>query len=176
MSIISELSNYIIPLTLFLIAGAAFVCGKNGYDTFIEGAEDGLKVCVGLIPTLIGLLTAVGLLRNSGALDGLASLLAPAAELIHFPKELVPLAVVKMFSSSAATSLLLDIYKEFGTDSYNGLLGSLMLASTETIMYMMSMYFMSVKIKHTRYTLPGALLTTFSGIAISTFLVNYLCR
>lgn len=174
MSIISEISNFIIPLTLFFIAGAAFVCGKNGYDVFIEGAKDGIKVCVGLIPTLVGLLAAVGLLRTSGALDGLAKLLTPVAELIHFPVELVPLAIVKMFSSSAATSLLLDIYKEFGTDSYNGLLGSLMLASTETIMYMMSMYFMSAKVKHTRYTLPGALLTTVSGIAISTFLVNYL--
>lgn len=174
MSLISEISNFIIPLTLFLIAGAAFVGGKNGYDVFIDGAKDGLKVCVGLVPTLIGLLVAVGLLRNSGALDGLATLLAPVAEFIHFPTELVPLAIIKMFSSSAATSLLLDIYKEFGTDSYNGLLGSLMLASTETIMYMMSMYFMSAKVKHTRYTLPGALLVSLSGIGISTFLVGYL--
>ncbi|MGN0165004.1 MAG: nucleoside recognition domain-containing protein [Lachnospiraceae bacterium] len=175
MSIISQLSNYMIPLILFLIAGAAFTCGKNGYDVFTEGAKDGLKVCVGLIPTLIGLLVAVGILRNSGALDGLANVMEPVAEFIHFPKELVPLAIIKMFSSSAATSLLLDIYKEFGTDSYNGLLGSLMLSSTETIMYMMSMYYMSAKVKHTRYTLPGALLVTISGIGISTFLVNLIC-
>lgn len=176
MSIISEISNYIIPAILFLIASTAFIYGKNGYDAFIEGAKDGLKVCVGLIPTLIGLITAVGLLRNSGVLDGLASFLAPFAEIIHFPKELVPLVIIKMFSSSAATSLLLDIYKEFGTDSYNGLLGSLMLASTETIMYMMSMYFMSVKVKHTRYTLAGALIVTLSGVAVSTCLVNYVYR
>lgn len=176
MAAISQISNYIIPLILFFIAGAAFVYGKNGYDTFTKGAMDGLKVCAGLIPTLIGLLMAVGLLRNSGALDGLATILEPIADFLHFPKELVPLAIIKMFSSSAATSLLIDIYKEFGTDSYNGLLGSLMLASTETIMYMMSMYYLTAKVKHTRYTLPGALLVTFSGIAMSTCLVNYLCN
>lgn len=83
---------------------------------------------------------------------------------------LVPLTIVKMFSSSAATGLLLDIYKEFGTDSRNGMIASISMACTETIFYTMSVYFMSAKVKKTRYTLAGALIATFAGLAASVWL------
>ena len=91
---------------------------------------------------------------------------------IGFPGELVPLTVVKMFSSSAATGLLLDIYKEFGTDSRNGLIASISMASTETIFYTMSVYYMTAKVTKTRYTLTGALLATFAGLAASVILAG----
>ena len=91
---------------------------------------------------------------------------------IGFPGELVPLTVVKMFSSSAATGLLLDIYKEFGTDSRNGLIASISMASTETIFYTMSVYYMTAKVTKTRYTLTGALLATFAGLVASVILAG----
>ena len=91
-------------------------------------------------------------------------------EQIGFPGALVPLTIVKMFSSSAATGLLLDIYKEFGTDSRNGMIASISMACTETIFYTMSVYFMSAKVKKTRYTLAGALIATFAGLAASVWL------
>ena len=91
---------------------------------------------------------------------------------LHFPTELVPLAIVKMFSSSAATGLLLDLYKTHGTDSVIGLAASIMLSSTETIFYTMSIYFMSVKVKKTRYTLAGALIATLVGIVASVMLAQ----
>ena len=84
----------------------------------------------------------------------------------------MPLTVVKMFSSSAATGLLLDIYKEFGTDSRNGLIASISRASTETIFYTMSVYYMTAKVTKTRYTLTGALLATFAGLAASVILAG----
>ena len=90
----------------------------------------------------------------------------------NFPTELVPLAIVKMFSSSAATGLLLDLYKEHGTDSMIGLAASIMLSSTEAIFYTMSIYFMTVKVKKTRYTLAGALIATFAGIVASVTLAQ----
>ena len=91
---------------------------------------------------------------------------------IGFPAELVPLTIVKMFSSSAATGLLLDIYKEFGTDSRSGLIASLVLSSTETIFYTMSVYFIAAKVTKTRYTLSGALLATLAGTIASVILAG----
>ena len=93
-------------------------------------------------------------------------------DMIHFPSELLPLALVKMFSSSAATGLTIDIFKEYGADSYLGRVASIMMSSTETIFYTMSVYFMTAKIKKTRYTLPGALLASITGITVSVYLAR----
>lgn len=93
-----------------------------------------------------------------------------------FPGELVPLTVVKMFSSSAATGLLLDLYKEFGTDSLIGLIASISMSCTETIFYTMSVYFMTAKIKNSRYTLTGALIATFAGLAASVVLSQFMLQ
>jgi spore maturation protein B len=115
-------------------------------------------------------MVAVGILRASGFLDFLADILEKITGFIHFPAALVPLALIKMFSSSAATGLLLDLYKQYGTDSTLGLAASIMLSSTETVFYTMSIYFMAVKVKKTRYTLAGALIASLAGIAASVAL------
>ena len=125
---------------------------------------------MGILPTLIGLMVAVGVLRASGFLDFLGRLFGWL--LGDFPQELVSLFLVKAFSSSAATGLLLDIYKEYGTDSYAGLVASLALSSTETVFYTMSVYFMAVKVTKTRWTLPGALISTIAGILASILLAK----
>ncbi len=127
----------------------------NVYDSFVTGAKDGMKTVVEVMPTLIGLMVGVGVLRASGFLDFVCENLAAVAEVLHFPGELIPLAIVRLFSSSAATGLALDIFKEFGTDSYTGLVASIMMGCTETVFYTMSVYFMTAKIKKTRWTLPG---------------------
>ena len=93
---------------------------------------------------------------------------------IGFPSELLPLTVVKMFSSSAATGLLLDLYKEYGADSMLGKIASIMMSSTETIFYTMSVYFMTAKIKKSRYTLAGALLATLAGTVASIVLAGWM--
>lgn len=100
----------------------------------------------------------------------LSALIGRFTDYIGFPGELVPLTVVKMFSSSAATGLLLDLYKEYGTDSYIGRIASISMACTETIFYTMSVYFMTAKISKTRYTLPGALLATLAGLVASVLI------
>ena len=93
-------------------------------------------------------------------------------EHIGFPSQLVPLAVVRMFSSSAATGLLLDVYEQFGTDSRIGRIASVMMSSSETIFYTMSLYFMAAEVKKTRYTLPGALMATVFGMFMSILMVK----
>lgn len=127
---------------------------------------------VDILPTLAGLMVAVGILRASGLLDALTRLSGNWMEHIGFPSQLVPLAVVRMFSSSAATGLLLDVYEQFGTDSRIGRIASVMMSSSETIFYTMSIYFMTVKVKKTRWTLAGALVATIAGITASTILAS----
>lgn len=164
------ISDFIVPFMILSIVIYGISAGINTYDTFIHGAKKGFWTVVRLMPTLIGLMVAVGILRASGFLDFISELIGKGTEKIGFPGALVPLSVVKMFSSSAATGLLLDIYKEFGTDSRTGMIASISMACTETIFYTMSVYFMSVKVKKTRYTLAGALFATFGGLVASVCL------
>lgn len=174
MAFLLYLSDMIIPLLIFCVVATGIAKRRNVYDDFVEGAKDGMRTVAGILPTLIGLMVGVGILRSSGFLNFLADKLSYVTELIHFPSELVPLGLIKMFSSSAATGLLLDIFKEHGTDSYIGLIASIMLSCTETIFYTMSVYFMAAKVTKSRWTLKGALIATFAGIAASTVLAGFI--
>lgn len=144
---------------------------QNIYEEFIHGAADGLRTVVKIVPTLIGLMTAAGILRASGLLDAVSSLIGNAAG--HFvPPEIIPVFVVRLFSNSAATGLVLDIFKKYGADSMAGYISSIMMSSTETVFYTMSLYYMSVKVKKTRWTLPGALSATAAGTAASILIAR----
>ena len=156
------ISDFIVPFMILSILIYGIFAGVNVYDTFIQGAKRGFWTVVRM--------AAVGILRASGFLEFISEIIGNVTEQIGFPGALVPLTIVKMFSSSAATGLLLDIYKEFGTDSRNGMIASISMACTETIFYTMSVYFMSAKVKKTRYTLAGALIATFAGLAASVWL------
>ena len=170
--VLSNISNIIIPVIIFYIIAYGIASKTKVYEDFVNGAKDGLKTGVGSMPTLVALMTAVGILRASGFLTFLGNLVRPLSEKLGFPAELVPLAFIKMFSSSAATGLVLDIFKNYGTDSYIGLVTSIMMSCTETIFYTMSVYFLAAKVTKTRYTLTGALLSTLTGIAASVLLAG----
>jgi len=161
------MSQFIIPLVIFYIVGYGLLNKTNVYDDFVEGAKDGMKTVIGIMPTLIGLMVAVGILRTSGFLNFLAKELQFITDKIEFPAPLVPIILMRMFSSSAATGLTLDIFKEYGTDSYIGLLTSIIMSCTEAVFYVMSVYFIAAGVKKTRWTLPGALIATVAGIVAS---------
>ena len=165
-------SDLLIPMIILGILCYGILRQVAVYDVFVKGAKSGFLTVAKIIPTMVGLMVAVGILRASGLLTCLSEEIGKFTKWIGFPGELVPLTVVKMFSSSAATGLLLDIYKEFGTDSRNGLIASISMASTETIFYTMSVYYMTAKVTKTRYTLTGALLATFAGLAASVLLAG----
>lgn len=165
-------SDLLIPMIILGILCYGILQQVAVYDVFVKGAKSGFLTVAKIIPTMVGLMVAVGILRASGLLTCLSEEIGKFTKWIGFPGELVPLTVVKMFSSSAATGLLLDIYKEFGTDSRNGLIASISMASTETIFYTMSVYYMTAKVTKTRYTLTGALLATFAGLAASVILAG----
>lgn len=170
--VLSNISDIIIPVLIFYIVAYGAVSKCNVYEDFVKGAKKGLHTVVGIMPTLVALMIAVGVLRASGFLDFLGELCKPVSELLHFPKELVPLTFVKMFSSSAATGLVLDIFKTYGTDSYIGLVTSIMMSCTETIFYTMSVYFLAAKVTRTKYTLNGALLSMVAGVAASVIIAG----
>ena len=173
MRLFSYFSDLIIPVFMLYIVAHGLVARRDIYNDFLDGAKEGMHTVADVLPTLIGLMTATGILRASGFLDVISSFIEKFTNLIGFPGELVPLSIVKMFSSSAASGLLVDLYKTYGTDSRIGLIASLSMSCTETIFYTMSVYFMTARIRHTRYTLPGAVFATFAGLAASVLLAGY---
>lgn len=174
-NVLTNFSAIIIPVVIFYIVAQGFFAKIKVYEEFIEGAEDGLKTVVRILPTLAGLMTGVGVLRASGFMGDLGKLLGGLTERIGIPADIVPLIIVKMFSSSAATGLVLDIFKTHGTDSYTGMLTSILMSCTETIFYTMSVYFLAAKVTKTRYTLAGALFSSLVGLLASVILTGLLC-
>lgn len=172
MGILIFLSEFMVPLIIFYIVGFGVLSKRPVFDDFLKGAEEGMKTVAGILPTLIGLMTAVGVLRASGVLDAIAAVLTIPARWICVPVELIPVMLVRMVSSSAATGLILDIFKTHGPDSNLGNMASIMMGCTETIFYTMSVYFMTVGIRKSRWTLSGALFATGSGIAASIVLAG----
>ncbi len=174
MKYISYCSAIMIPMIAFVIVGYGLLKKKSIYDDFVRGAKEGIKTVVQIMPTLIGLMLAVGVLSTSGFLTWIGMGIGRVTNDLHFPAELVPLFFIKMFSSSAATGLVLDIFKNYGTDSYIGLIASIMMSCTETIFYTMSVYFMTAKVTKSRWTLPGALVATLSGVVASVLLAGWM--
>lgn len=172
MHILLYISDFIVPIVILGIVMHGLSKNVNVYDEFIKGARKGFFTVIKIMPTLIGLMVAVGILRASGFLEFLGQGIGRITSQIGFPGEVVPLTIVKMFSSSAATGLVLDIFKQYGTDSYIGLIASISMCCTETIFYTMSVYFMAAKVKKTRYTLAGALIATMAGLVASVVLAG----
>lgn len=174
MTIMTRMSDIIIPMVIFFVVGYGMVSGVKTYETFLKGAKDGLKVVIDIMPTLIGLMVAVGVLRASGFFEFLGVWLAPVTEAVGLPSQILPLLIVKLFSSSAATGLVLDIFKTNGPDSYAGMVTSILMSCTETVFYTMSVYFLAAKVTKTRYTLTGALLATLAGTVASIILAGWM--
>ena len=174
MQFLVYLSYYMIPLLIFYIVGFGLLMKVDVYQEFVKGAKDGMQTVVDLLPTLIGLLMSVGILSSSGALDMVAEWLSPLADAFGFDAELIPVSFVKLFSSSAATGLVLDIFEKYGPDSVLGKTVSILCSSTETVFYTMSVYFIAAKVKKTRWTLVGGLLATLAGIAASVWVGKFI--
>lgn len=166
------ISDFIIPVTVFIIVLYGCIKKVDIYDAFIEGAKDGLKIVVDILPTLIGLMVAVAVLRAGGVLDMITIVLRPLAEITGFPAEIIPLCLMRLVSASAANGLLMDLFQNFGPDSFLGQMASVMMCCTETVFYTMSVYFMAVGIRNTRYTLACALIANAAGILAAFYITK----
>lgn len=170
MKFILFLSDLMVPAVIFSIVFYGLLKKIPVFDAFTRGVEKGFQTVLHVAPTLIGLMMAVAALRASGVLEYLTTLLKPMEAILPFPMELVPMIFIRLFSSSAATSFLLDLFKELGPDSPTGLMASIIMSCTEAAFYTMSIYYLSIHIKKTRWTLPGALFASFAGVVASVIL------
>ncbi|MDR2939875.1 MAG: spore maturation protein [Clostridiales bacterium] len=174
MELMLFLSYLIMPTMFIIIITYGFLQKVNIFDAFIEGAFSGAKTVFSIFPTFLGLMLAVTLLSSSGTLEIISKLLKPLCNLVGLPSETIPLIFMRLVSSSASTSLLLDIFKNYGPDSFVGKFVSIMMSCTETVFYTMSVYFISVKITKTKYTLAGALIANLAGVIASLYITRFL--
>ena len=165
-------SKMLLPLVISYVIAFGLISRRPIFDDFLDGAKSGMKTVADILPTLIGLITAVGVVRASGLLDAITDICAGAAGLFYIPQELVPITLVRLVSNSAATGLLLDMFRQYGPDSRIGMAASVIMSSTETVFYCLSIYFGSVQVRRTRYTVPGALIATGAGIAASIWITG----
>ncbi len=166
--------SFIIPLIILIILVYGYLKGVKVYDAFIEGARDGLIITFKILPYIAAMLLAVGMLRSSGGLDFMLYILRPLTNAAVIPEEVVPLIIMKPLSGSGALGVLADILKTSGADSHAGVLASIIMSSTETIFYTITVYFGSVGIKNIRHTLAAALVADAAGLAAAIFLCKIL--
>ena len=172
MNILLTISDFIIPVTILFIVVFGCLQKVDIYEVFLEGAKEGLQTVIDILPTLIGLVMAVEVVRAGGLLDLMVEWSRPFANVVGFPAELAPLSIVRLVSSSAATGLLTDLFAQYGPDSYLGRVASVMMSCTETVFYTMSLYFLSIGIRKTRWTLPCAILANLVGMIAAVWLVG----
>ena len=159
--------DYIVPGLLFLLCAVALGKRENAYDRMLEGAADGLKLLVSLVPALVLLLTAVTMLQASGAVEILSHFFAPAFSFFGIPPETAILVLIRPISGSAALAVGAGLMAQYGADSTIGRTVAIMLGSTETTFYTVSVYFGAAGIKRTRYTVPAALIADFTGFFVA---------
>lgn len=166
------MTDYLVPLILFFTSALALGKREDSYSLMLEGAAKGLSLLKSILPALILLLTAVHMLRASGAAEGLGNFLAPLFSFFGIPPECALLVLVRPISGSAALAVGTDLMKTYGVDSLIGRTAAVMLGSTETTFYTISVYFGAAGIKKTRYTLPAALFADFVGFFMASWTVR----
>lgn len=166
--------DYLVPLLLITASVLALRKGENTYDLLLTGAADGLKLLVTILPALILLLTSVTMLRASGAVALISRWLSPVFGFFGIPPETALLVLIRPISGSAALAVGADLMREYGTDSVIGRTVAVMLGSTETTFYTISVYFGAAKVRKTRYAIPAALFADFVGFFMASWTVRLL--
>lgn len=165
---------WIVPLLMAGLCLYGLIKKVNIFESFVEGAKEGMQTVVFIAPTMLALLLAVGMLRSSGALSWLAQTVRPLAEKVGFPPELVPMGLLRPVSGSGATAILTGIYQDYGADSFLAQCASVLSGSTETTFYAVTMYYSAAGITKIRHTLIAALLADFTAIIFSVITVSLL--
>ena len=168
------ITKSIIPIIVFIIITYGMFKGRKVYDWFVDGAKDGLKVWMNIFPYLLAMILAVHIFREAKLLDMLNNLISPISGLIGLPKEVVPLVLVKPLSGSGAMGIFTDILKNYGPDTFIGLVSSVIMGTTETIFYTVTVYFGAVKIKKVRHTVWAAVMADMTAIIMAILMVKIL--
>lgn len=168
------MTAYIIPGVIAFILIFGLIKGTDVFGVFVEGAKEGLRTSVNILPSLVALLTCIGMFQASGGLDLLTRCLAPAAEAVGIPEPILPLAFLRPISGSGALVIFEDILKRFGADSQIGRIAGVLMGSTETTFYTIAVYYGAVRIQRSRHTLVCSLGSDLFGFLLSAFLIRVL--
>ena len=174
MELINYISNLAMPFIILLIVAYGLIEKKKVFDVFLDGAKEGLSIVVSIFPTLVGLFVAIGALRSSGIIDLIVNFLTPFLNVIKFPSEIMPLALLRPISGSSSIAIATDIMKNYGVDSSLGMIASTIMGSTETTLYTIAVYTSCVKIKKTRFALAASLIADVVGILVSVAVCRFL--
>lgn len=170
LNIINYVSGAAIPVIIILIILYGLKEKVKVFDTFLDGAKEGIEIVFKMFPTLIGIFLAVGALRNSGIIELIVNLITPITDLLQIPSQIMPLAILRPISGSASMAVAVDIMQNYGTDTLVGIITSTIMGSTETTFYTIAIYTSCVGIKKTRGILLAALAADIAGMVASTII------
>ncbi|MBO6180319.1 spore maturation protein [bacterium] len=170
--ILNLISLWALPALILLVLAVGIIKKVPVYEEFTDGAKDGFKVAINIIPYLVAIIVAISMLRASGAIEMLANVLAPLLKSWHIPADVLPLMIVRSLSGSAALGVFSDIANNLGPDSYATKLAAIMVGSSETTFYVLAVYFGAVKISKIRYALLVGLLADLVGIIAAVWVCN----
>lgn len=165
--VIKQLAVYTMPVIIMFILIFGYLKDVKLYEAFVEGAKEGLEVCIKILPYLVTMLFAIAILRESGALIIITEAVSPVLKALGIPPEVLPLALMKPLSGSGSLGITAEIIKQYGPDSLIGRIAATMMGSTETIFYTMAVYYGAIGIKKMRHTLPCALIAHLAGVIAS---------
>lgn len=169
---VDTFSQWVIPLVILFIGGIGYLRGVKVYESFVEGAKEGFNIAIMIIPYLVAILFAVALFDTGGAMKLLAFILQPITNLLGMPPAILPLAIIRPLTGAGARGVMLNIFDEYGPDSIEGLIASVLQGSTETTFYVLAVYLGSVGIRRTRYAVPACLTGDIVGIIASVIICN----
>lgn len=167
-----DMTSIIIPSIVLFIVIYGFIKKINIYDEFLKGIKEGLELALKIFPNIFAMSISINILLKSNIINDISNLIAPILNIIGYPKELLPLAIMRPISGSSALIIMDNIFKINGPDSFIGKVASVLQGSTDTTIYIISLYFSSVKIKKTRYALLVGLVADLSAIIISYLVIN----
>lgn len=171
-AVLETISLWAIPVVVAVVALYAIIKKVPVYSAFTEGAKEGFSVAIMIIPYLVAMLCAIGMLRASGALDAFCDLIAPITNLINMPSEVLPMAIMRSFSGGGAEGLMAELLETYGTQSQIGRISFVALGSTETTFYIVAVYFGSVGVSNTRHSIAAGLLGDLASLIAATVIVN----
>lgn len=164
--------EFVMPAFACIIVVFGLIKRVPVFDIFLKGAKEGMQILYSIAPTIIGLVFAVDLLRSSGAIDVICNFIEPVADYLGFPKEIVPMVLLRPVSGSGSTALLTSLYEQCGPDSFAGRVASVLAGSSETTFYAIAMYFGCIKVKKIRHTLFAAIIADITAAVMSVLTVR----
>lgn len=173
---IELVSNWIIPVVITLILVVAYARGVKCYEVFVKGAKEGFQIVVMIIPYLVAILFVIGVFRAGGAMELFTATFKPVLNWFNIPAGVVPMMFIRPLSGGGAQGVMVDIFNNFGVDSIEGFIASVMMGSTETTFYVVAVYFGSINVSRIRYTLGPCLLADATGMIVAIYVGHFFYR